>query len=417
MNRWRNVLTMGCAAMFLAVVAQAGDWPQFRGPLGNGVAEGEGFPTSWGPEENIKWKVSLPYPGAGSPIVSNGRVFLPSASDDGRSRSLLCFDRSDGTLLWTKTVEFGEDETHRRNPFGSSTPAADGKRIVVWHGSAGLYCYDFSGKELWSRDLGKFFHIWGYGSSPIIDKGRVVLKCGPGERVFLTAIDLASGETLWETDEPYKGEKKPDDVGSWSTPVIAQVDGKEQIICAMGTRVNGYDPNNGDLLWWCEGLNGSDYDVVSASPLVADGLCFVTGDLRGGVAMGFKLGGTGNITESNRLYRNDNRNPKSVGTGIFVGGHIFRPNYSPGTIDCLKAETGKSVWKTRARDTWASIVLAGGNLYALNQRGTTVVFKPNPQEFEEVASNDLDEIANATPAFSDGQIFIRTEEALYCIGQ
>ncbi|MCP4853107.1 MAG: PQQ-binding-like beta-propeller repeat protein [Fuerstiella sp.] len=416
MNSWRNVLAVGCAVILLTAAARAGDWPQFRGPHGNGVAEGEAFPTTWGEEENIKWKASLPYPGAGSPIVSMGRVFLTSATKDGQERSLLCLDRSDGSLLWTRTVEFGEDETYPKNPYGSATPATDGTRVVVWHGSAGLYCYDFSGKELWSRDLGEFKHIWGYGSSPIIHKDRVVLNCGPGERVFLSAIDLSSGKTLWETDEPYTGTKTPDAVGSWSTPVIAQVDGKEQIICAMATRVNGYDPETGRRLWWCDGLIGSRYDVISSSSLVADGLCFVMGDLRG-PAMGFKLGGSGNITESNRLWHEQERNPASVGTGLFIDGHIFRPNSKPGTIECLEAKTGKSVWKARARDHRASMVLAGGNVYALSQRGTTIVFKPNPTEFEEVASNDLDEVANATPAFSDGQIFVRTEEALYCIGQ
>ncbi|MDG2222167.1 MAG: PQQ-binding-like beta-propeller repeat protein [Rubripirellula sp.] len=412
----RTVFLAACsAAIFLSAVVQAGDWSQFRGPGGDGVAEGSGFPVTWDAEENIKWKIDLPDRGAGSPIVSGGRVFLSSATEDGRKRSLLCFDRSDGTQLWTRTVEFGEDTTHGKNPFGSTTPAADGDRVVVWHSSAGLYCYDFSGKELWSRDLGDFKHIWGYGSSPIIHDGRVVLQCGPGERAFLTSLDLASGKTIWETDEPYGGDKSPDDVGSWSTPVLAQVAGKQQIICATSTRVNGYDPESGDLLWWCEGLSGSRYDAASSSPLIGGGICFAMADLRG-PAMGFKLGGTGNITESNRLWHVEKRNPNSVGTGIMVGRHIFRPNSGPGTLECLEADTGESVWKNRAKDHWASMVLADGHLYALNQRGTTIVFKPNAEEFEEVASNDLGGITNATPAFSDGQIFVRSDEHLYCIG-
>lgn len=416
MYRWRSVLTAGCAAIFVAVTAQAADWPAFRGPGGDGVAEGTGFPTSWGDDENVRWKVALPSPSNGSPIVSNGRVFLCSATEDGTERSLLCFDRTSGKKLWTRTVKFGEDETHSQNPFGSSTPAADGKRVVVWHSSAGLYCYDFAGKELWSRKLGDFRHIWGYGSSPIIHNSQVILQCGPGKRVFLTAIELDNGKTLWETDEPYEGDKDADAVGSWSTPVIAEVDGKEQIICALATRVNGYDPKSGKLLWWCEGLSGSRYDAASSSPLISDGLCFAMADLRG-PAMTFKIGGTGDITDSNRLWHVEKRNPNSVGTGVFLDGHIFRPNSKPGSLECLDAKTGKSVWKERARDHWASMVLAGGNLYALSQRGTTIVFKPNAEEFEEVASNDLAESTNATPAFSNGQIFIRTDENLYCIGE
>ncbi len=412
----RAWLAVGVGAFILVHTTHAGDWPGFRGPHGNGVAEGKEFPTQWGPEQNIRWKISLPHPGNGSPIVSGDRVLLTSATTDGRKRSLVCFDRSDGAELWTRTVEFGDDVTHRQNPFGSATPVTDGKRVVVWHGSAGLYCYDFSGKELWKRDLGEFRHIWGYGSSPVIHQGRIFLLCGPGERVFLTAIDLEDGSSLWETDEPYKGEKRPDDVGSWSTPIIAQIDGKAQVVCAMATRVNGYDPEDGKLLWWCEGLSGSRYDAVSSTPLVSDGLCFAMADLRG-PAMGFKLGGTGDITEANRLWHAEKRNPNSVGTGVVLDGHIFRPNSGPGSIECVEAATGKSIWKERARDHWASIVLAGDYLYATNQRGTTVVFKPDPAEFQEVASNDLGELINATPAFSDGQIFIRTNEHLYCVGE
>lgn len=403
--------------MMICVSANAGDWPAFRGPQGNSVATGTGFATVWTTGKNVGWKVDLPDPSNGSPIVSNGRVFLASATEDGHKRSLICFDRADGKRVWTRTVEFGDDVTHRQNPFGSSTPVSDGTRVVVWHSSAGLYCYDFSGKELWSRDLGDFKHLWGYGSSPIIYRDRVILHCGPGERAFLTAIELATGKTLWEKDEQYKGKKGLDDVGSWSTPVVAKVDGKDQIIHATATRVNGYDIQSGDIIWWCEGLSGSRYDAVSSSPLVAGGLCIAMADLRG-PAMGFKIGGKGDITESGRLWLNK-RNPSSVGTGVLLGKYVYRPNSSPGTLECLEAATGKKAWTARAAsgNHWASMVLADGNLYATNQKGTTVVFKPNPKKLEEVSRNDLGETCNSTPAFSDGQIFIRTYESLYCIGK
>ncbi len=422
MHHVQKIVVAVCLMSCLGVTVEAADWAQFRGPQGNGVATGESFPTSWGSEKNIKWKVSLPAAANGSPIVSGGRVFLTCAADEGKERSLYCFDRTDGKKLWVKTVDFGKAmPTHPQNPHGSSTPAADGKRVVVWHGSAGLHCYDFAGKQLWSRDLGEFKHQWGYGSSPVIYKDQIILHCGPGKRVFLTAIDLAGGKTVWETDEPQDGdgEKRADggDMGSWSTPVIAQVDGKDQIVCAMSTRVNGYDPQTGELIWSCDGLSGSRYDVVSSSPLVADGFCVATAGFRG-PSIGLKMGGKGNITKSNRRWL-ETRNPESIGSGVFLGKYIYRPNAKPGTLECLAAETGESQWSDRAagRDHWGSMVLAGGNLYAINQRGTTVVFKPNPKEFEEVGSNDLGESTNATPAFSDGQIFIRTDEHLFCIGK
>jgi outer membrane protein assembly factor BamB len=420
---------MSRTAIFAVVVvlsslsARATDWPSFRGPTGNGITSDQEFPTRWGPDESIRWTVKLPAPGNGSPIVSNGRVFLTVAEDQGRKRSLVGFDRADGKHLWTKTVTFDKVmPTHQTNPHGSSTPAANGERVVVWHASAGLYCYDFSGKELWSRNLGEFRHMWGYGTSPIIYRDRVIMHCGPGQKIFLTALDLESGKTVWQTDEPVDGDgdKRASDgayMGSWATPVIAQVDGKDQIICTLPTRVNGYDPETGDILWTCDGIRGKKGDLAYSSPLVSGSFCVSVGGF-GGPSIGFKLGGKGNITETNRVWRMES-NPQSIGTGVFLGKHIFRPNAGPGTIECLVAETGKVLWADRAAGAnhWGSMVFADGHLYVTNQDGTTVVFKPNPEKYEEVARNDLREHCNTTPAFSDGEIFLRTSQQLHCIGK
>src|SRR5262245_39248453 len=148
------------AILVLAGTATADDWPAWRGPDGNGLSEEKKAPTTWAPDKNVKWKAPLPQWGNGSPIVSKGRVFVTSAEDaDGMKRSLLCFDRKDGKPLWKATVEFGKKETtHGTNGYCPTTPAADGERVVVWHGSAGLHCYDFEGKKLWSRELGDFPH-------------------------------------------------------------------------------------------------------------------------------------------------------------------------------------------------------------------------------------------------------------------
>jgi outer membrane protein assembly factor BamB len=402
--------------------AQAADWPAFRGPHGDGISRESGFPTTWGPDQNIKWKVPLPAPSNGSPIVSGGRVFLTLAEDDGRKRSLYCFDREDGRQLWVRTVSFDEKmPTHSTNPHGSSTPAANGQTVIVWHGSAGLHAYDFAGELLWTRDLGEFRHMWGYGGSPIIYQDRVILNCSPGKRVFVTALNLTDGQTIWEQEEPQDSQQsdaRADGAykGSWTTPVVARIRGADQIICIMPTRVNGYDPATGEIVWTCEGIRGPRGDLAYSSPMISEEFCVAIGGFEG-PSMGIRLGEKGDVTQSSRQWRQE-KNPQNIGTGIFVDGYVYRVNASPGPlVECLDATTGERVWRgPRGGAAWASVVMANGLAYATNQDATTVVFKVDPARYEEIAQNTLEETCNATPALSDGQIFIRTHGHLYCIG-
>ena len=253
-TRFRSVWT--AVLVVMAASATAADWPAFRGPDGNGVAHEDKAPVNWGPERNVRWKAPLPGPGNSSPIVSRGRVFVTCAEDEGKKRNLYCFDRRTGEKLWVRTVEFATVEpTHKSNPHCAPTPVTDGSRVVVWHGSAGVACYNFDGKELWKKDLGTMRHDWGYASSPILHRGKVILNFGPGARTFLAALDLKTGNLLWKHDEP-GGLDATDQrmVGSWSTPIVARVDDQEQILCSMPSRLIACDPETGSLLWFCTGL-------------------------------------------------------------------------------------------------------------------------------------------------------------------
>lgn len=409
------------ALLFVATPVLAGDWPMFRGPTTNGLSDEQKLPLEWGREQNIKWSVALPAKGNSSPTVAAGRVFVTYTEDNGRKRSLACFDRQNGKQRWVRTVEFDKQmPTHNTNPHGSPSPACDGKRVVVWHSSAGLYCYDLEGKQLWQRELGEFRHIWGSGASPILYEGRVILHCGPGERVFVTALDLETGKTLWETEEPQEGNGSKNEagkwMGSWCTPLIASVGGQPQIICSHATRVCGYDPKTGKRLWWCEGVRGKKGDLVYSSPIVVGDICFITCGF-GGPSFAFKLGGTGDITAS-RLWRKES-NPQCIGSGVAHDGKVYMAYAGPGLLKCVDPSTGEEMWVERgqAGNHWGSIVSAGGRLYVTGQSGGTIVFKPTPAGFESVALNQLGESSNSTPAISDGQIFLRTFEHLYCIGE
>ena len=416
--RWAGaVLTLPGLTALSIICVNAGDWPAFRGPDGNGIARETRAPLHWGPEKNIRWKIPLPGPGNSSPIVSHGRVFVTCAEDQGHKRHLYCIDRRTGETNWMRTTEYSEVEpTHRTNPYCGSTPVADGERVVVWHGSAGVICYGFDGGKIWQKDLGPVRHEWGYGSSPVLHRGKVLLNFGPGSRSALVALDLKTGQLLWKQDEP-GGLDATDKrmVGSWTTPGIITVAGKDQILCSMPTRVVALEPDTGSLLWFCSGLGSEKIDLVYASPVVSGGMGVAFTGWVTGPTMGFSLGGSGDVTTTNRLWLE--KQTQRLGSGVVVDGNVYMVNAGPGTAQCIECQTGKTRWVERLEggESWGSVVMAAGRLYVTSRRGVTTVFKADPTKLEVLAANDLKEPSNATPAISDAEIFLRTDSHMFCI--
>ena len=416
----RTLLVLWCT-LVCCQVSRSADWPAFRGPDHNGVSPEDRAPTTWSASENVVWKASLPRPGNGSPVVAAGHVFVTSAEDDaGHKRSLYCLDRKTGTIQWVKTVSREQElPTHKTNPYCGTTPVVSDGKVIVWHGSSGLYCYDFQGNTLWSRDFGEFRHIWGYGSSPIVHRGRVILHTGPGRQVFVIAMNLKDGRTIWKDEEPVDGDgsrnAKGEFRGSWSTPIVAQVDGQDQLIVAHATRLKAYDPETGETIWTCQGLAHSRGDLAYSSPTLVGNLCFMTGGYQGPM-MAVKLGGQGDVSETHRLWRTE-KQPQSIGSPIAAGGMIYRANAGPGTIQCIDPQDGSIRWTNRAAggNHWSSIVRVRDHLYATNQQGVTVIFRSDPSKYQKIAENRLDDETNATPAISDGQLFFRTAKYLWCI--
>ncbi|MFP6762990.1 MAG: PQQ-binding-like beta-propeller repeat protein [Planctomycetaceae bacterium] len=419
MNRFLKTLISGVVILVSTVlVSAAADWPGFRGRDGDGISEDDGFPTEWSQDKNVRWRIDLPNRGNESPIICNGCVFATSGTNDGRTRRLHCFDRKSGSELWVREVTVdGKEATHKTNPFGAATPAARDDRVVVWHGSAGLYCYDFAGKELWHADLGKVGHIWGYGSSPVIHDGLVFLNYGPGTEQFLVAVKLSDGEVAWKVSEPGGNNARQGTMaGSWSTPVIVNRGGDTQLICSMPTRVVSLKPGTGHLIWECQGLTGRNGNLVYTSPVVADDVVICMGGYSG-PALAVRMGGLGDVTESHRVWHITEKTPQRISSGIVVGDHLFMANAGPGTIQCLDVATGKEVWKDRGPGAsyWGAMTFAAGYLYVTDQAGATVVFEPDVDGFRLIATNQLDSTSNSTPAFSDGEIFLRTASSLYCL--
>lgn len=405
-------------------VTRAEPWPAWRGDVaGSGVTTAKDLPLEWGKGKNVRWRVALPERGNSTPAVWGDRVFVTQAVNAEHFRGLMCFNRADGKLLWKAGLTYDKPErTHNANPYCSSSPATDGERVVAAYGSAGMVCYDMNGNELWRRALGAISHVWGHSSSPVIYGDMVIHYHGPGDGAYLIALDKKTGEPVWRVDEPvwktgprtdgFKGQEDKGVVGSFSTPIIVRSGDRDELVMSFPMEVRSYDPATGKELWRCGGLN----PLVYTSPVYADGVIVAMGGYYGN-SIGVKTGGSGDVTDSARLWR-EVRHNGGIGSGVIYNGHLYYHN-SGGVTYCLKIDTGETLWQARLPGmgkSWGSFMLAGDRVYTLSQSGETVVFKADPAEFKPLAENTVGEMTNSSLVVSDGDIFIRTHEALWCVG-
>jgi len=399
----------------------AANWPAWRGSSGTGVANESGFPTRWTATENVRWKIPMSEAGNSTPVVWGNRVFITQPLAQEKKRTLMCLDRKNGKLLWQKSVRWdAPEESHETNPYCSATAVTDGERVIAWYGSAGIHCYDFEGNELWKRDLPKIDHEWGYGSSPLIEGDLCILYHGPGKESRLMALNKKTGKTAWEVKDPpmqkrartdgFRGQDSKGTVGTFASPIIA----KGELIMVYPQLVCAFDPKTGKELWRCDGLN----ELIYTSPVAGDGLVVAMGGFLG-TTIAVKQGGKGDVTDSHRLWTSV-RTKNRLGSGVIKGGHVYILN-TEGIAECIDLKSGKMVWQERVTaigpqsSSWSSMVLAGDNIYVLNQSGDTAILKAAPK-FEIVAVNGIgNELTNASHALSDGEIFIRTHGHLWCI--
>lgn len=408
----------------------AADWPVWRGDkAGSGVTGEKGLPTQWGPDKNVRWRVDLPERGNATPVVSGNRIFIAQAVEAKSWRGLMCFNRADGKLLWQQGVNYDKPErTHRANPYCSASPATDGERVIVSYGSAGVVCYDLDGKEIWKRDFGAIDHVWGNSTSPVIHGDLVYHYHGPGKGAQLFALNKKTGETVWKFAEPdwkpgkrtdgFKGRDGEGIIGSFSTPIIVTPrddSARTELIMSFPMEVRSFDPKTGKELWRCGGLNPLVYTSPVYSPdtntLIAMGGYY-------GNSIGVAVGGEGDVTAELRKWQ-EVRHVGGIGSGVTKGGKLYYQD-SGGVAYCIDVMTGKTDWKARVpglSKSWGSLLLAGDHLYTLSQSGETVVFKADPAGFEVVAHNKLGEMTNASITPSGAELFIRTHEALWCIGE
>ncbi len=416
-THFHRTLRHAAYAALTAIISStlcAENWPAWRGATGQGICNERNLPTTWDATNGVRWRVKLPDKGNSTPVVWEDRIFVTQAMVAEKTRGVMCFDRKAGKLLWQSSVSVNENEpTHDTNPPGSSSPVTDGERVIAWFGSAGIVCYDLDGKELWRRELGRQRHEWGWASSPVIHGDLCLLNFGPGERQFLVALDKKTGALAWQVDIPVPEKKGWN--GSWSTPVMMTVDGKAQVLLSTAEKLAAFDPAGGKELWHSGGLN----PLVYTSPIFGEGVIVTNGGYSGS-ALAVRVGGSGDITESHRVWHQP-KTPQRIGSGVIHEGHIYIVD-DPGIAQCIELKTGNSVWKERlpakpkATTNWSSAVLADGNIYSMSQGGDVFVFKA-ATKFEMVAVNSLGERANASVVISNSDIFLRTYDALWCVGK
>lgn len=406
-----------CVLIFAAAHAEAGNWPAWRGADGTGISEETDLPVTWSPNDNIRWKLPLTEPCNSTPVIWNDRVFLTQGLNGGKRRALIAVDRATGDIQWQEEVTCPvEETTHRQNPPCSASPVTDGHAIYANFASGGILACSLDGTRLWHRNLGPVLSRWGNGGSPVLYRDLLIVFHGPGTPSILYALDRKTGETVWTSHETAINSPI---FGSWSTPVIVSVSGRDELVMPYpGGKIGGpgwfkgYNPRNGESLWQIDGLGNEVY----AMPILGDqGKIIVGVSGHNGPTMAIRPGGSGDVTATHRLWRTETKNPQRVSSGVIDQGLLYLAD-ATGILQCVKADTGELVYRERlGGNLWGSILLADNHLYVTNLEGDTFVVNASP-EFELISTNSIGEPTYAALAPAHGELFLRTHKHLYCIG-
>jgi outer membrane protein assembly factor BamB len=424
-------------------VTRPGNWPSFRGPSASGVADGQHPPLTWDARSghNVRWKTPIPGLGLSCPVVWGDSLFVTSAVGkekprlrtglygdvepiDDRTRhafKLFCLDKRTGKLLWERTPHEGIPATkrHPKSSHANPTPATDGKHVVAFFGSEGLYCYDLGGKLLWKKDLGTlsagwFYnpaYQWGFGSSPVIWRDRVFVQCDVGKNSFLAAFRLADGQQLWKAPR--------DEVPSWGTPTVVEGPKGAELVTNATRFARGYDPLTGKELWRI----GPNSEITVPTPVYDEGLVFITSGYspvqpiwavrpgaRGDLSLKVEESSSDSVAWSTRT------GGPYMPTPIVYRGHLYTCSNN-GLLACYDAKTGKQLYRARLGGAYtASPVAADGRLYLTSEEGLVRVVRAGPR-YERLATNRVGEPALATPAVADGMLFVRTQGHVFGIGR
>ena len=432
----------------LALFAAQNDWPQWRGLNNDGMARGDA-PTEWSDTKNIAWRVEIPGRGHSSPVIWGDKVFLTTAvqataasasaapspnpattpapasqqrrqgrgpgggANAGREHKfvVMCLDRKSGKVLWERVAKVAtphEGYHHQYGSFASNTPVTDGKYVYAFFGSRGIYCYDLNGKLIWEKAFQPMRMRLGFGEgvATVLDGNSLFLKFDQEQGSHLLALDKNTGKEIWRVDR--------DEGSSWSPPLIVTHNGRKQMIVSASNKVRSYDPATGKLIWECAGLGSN----VIPAPVIHSGVVYVMSGHREPNLLAIQLGKEGDLTGTDAVLWTNNRGNAYTGSPVLHDGKLYFVTDS-GLISCLDARTGKPHYQQqrlpRSYNFKSSPVGANGKLYLATEEGDVVVVKMG-EKYEVLSVNTLtDQMFIATPAITGGSIYLRSQEALYCI--
>jgi outer membrane protein assembly factor BamB len=423
------------------------NWPSFRGRHAAGIAEGQNLPENWDGEKgvNIKWKTKIPGLAHSSPVIWENRVFVTTAissrgeatfrhglygdgdaSDDRSAHQwkVYALDKTNGKILWEKTAYEGapREKRHIKATYANSTPATDGRYVIAFFGSQGLYAFDMNGRLIWKKDLGVLNagaydapdYEWGTASSPIIYQDRVIVQCDTQNESFLLAADLKTGKTIWKTTR--------EELPSWGTPTIYPGKERVELITNASNFIRGYNPATGQELWR---LGGSS-KITAPTPIFSGDLIVVASGRRPEAPIFvIRAGASGDITlaaeqtSSQHIVWSKQKRGSYMPTPLISGDHLY-VLANQGIFDCYNLKTGEEIYRERLPHQGggfsASPVAADGKIYLPSEDGQIFVVKTGPK-FELLATNPMGELLMATPAISAGMMFVRTQHHLFAIGR
>ena len=390
-------------------VTQAQNWPNFRGPNGDGTSIETNLPTRWDSRTNVVWKSPVPGLGHSSPIIWEDKLFITTALSETQEKLLLCYDCKSGHLLWQKTVIKSTFENkHNHNSYASGTPATDGTLIYLSFldgDDVVVAAYDFTGKQIWLQRPGKFSSPHGYSCSPALFEDKVFINGSSQGTPFVAALSKTDGQTIWKVSH-----ENP--THSFSTPIFREMSGKMQMIFLGNKEVASYDPDDGSKYWF---VDGPSLDFA-ASPVYNEktGLILISSAWPQRYLLAIKPDGTGNVTQSHVVWRTS-EGAYYVPSPVCTDDYLFS-TMTNGRVYCTEIATGKILWTDDMGKQYSSPVLADGLVYMPNDEGMITVIKPGPT-FDPIARNSIGERMNASPAISNGKIYLRGYKHLFCIGK